>query len=267
MFIDSRKLTRTVLAVVLASLTFVTFWMQSSLSSLNSEMDRLGSKLTESSNFVAADTGIPSSVTSSGSAQQYLSALPISELVARKVIDGEDILDELDPITREAVLLYEKSLGKWIDNGMQYDCTRILSSPKSFDRAQIARSSSSKCFGILYAISVASFVPVLIPTGSRRLTRATTIGLNENDTAEAIYDARAGICGEHTTLGLALFARAGFTARLLEFYYTVETETRSHMMPEVNIDGVWYPVDTTSSCVQSLGNLNKQSIFAIFDLL
>jgi len=87
MSVDTRKLTATVLAVVLASLAFVTFEMQSSLSSLNSEVDRLGSKLTEASNFVAADTGIPSSVPSSGSAQQYLSALPTSNASSEQTIE------------------------------------------------------------------------------------------------------------------------------------------------------------------------------------
>lgn len=61
----------------------------------------------------------------------------------------------------------------------------------------------------------------------------------------AVFGARAGICGEHASVGLALMKRVGYIARPLEFYYSSDTKTRSHIIIEFQIDGLWYLVDTT----------------------
>lgn len=226
------------IAVVAASLvTLFTinsfFWV-----SVNSELRRIPSNFSVATSPTLPKLELAAPKLSELALQRLMSKHPISELVAQKLTDDPRILDDADPITREAGYLYEKSLGEWLISS----CEII---PNLSIREYITRATDSKCFAMLYAANVANFVPTYVSTGASQLRKNYTENESVENEAVAIFYSRAGICGEHTTVGLALLKRAGYIARPLEFYFLVGTERKTHILVEVQIDRLWYPVDTT----------------------
>lgn len=229
---------RTLIAVVAASLvTLFTinsfFWV-----SVNSELRRIPSNFSVATSPTLPKLELAAPKPSELALQRLMSKHPTSELIAQKLTDDPRILDDADPITREAGYLYEKSLGEWLNSS----CEII---PNLSIREYITRATDSKCFAMLYAANVANFVPTHVSTGASSLQKRFTENKRPENDAVAVLGARAGICGEHTSVGLALMKRVGYIARPLEFYYSSDTKTRSHIIIEFQIDGLWYPVDTT----------------------
>ena len=60
---------------------------------------------------------------------------------------------------------------------------------------------------------------------------------------EATWTIRAGDCDDHVGLVAALATAVGIPARLRVFGY--DQERFVHILPELRINGVWYPADTT----------------------
>lgn len=100
------------------------------------------------------------------------------------------------------------------------------------------RAVGSPRFGYLYAVSVANTIPILSSTANRvfRLIVDDNFVKPASD-PEACLAVRRGICGNQTAVRLGLFGRAGFTARAVEFFYTIDGQRLSHIVPEVRIDG------------------------------
>lgn len=228
---------RSLIAIVAASLVTLFTINSLFLVSVNSELRRIPSNFSVVTTPTLPKPELASPELSEVALQQLMSKHPTSELIAQKLTDDPRILDDADPITREAGYLYEKTLGEWLISS----CEII---PNLSIREYITRATDSKCFAMLYAANVANFVPTYVSTGASKLRKYTENESVENE-AVAIFYSRAGICGEHTTVGLALLKRAGYIARPLEFYFMVGTERKTHILVEVQIDRLWYPVDTT----------------------
>jgi len=163
-----------------------------------------------------------------------------------------------DLVTYEACLLFQGALGVWSDLGLTDQCPNLPGSPaptdgepSGFDSqestpAVARRAVDSPCFGYLYAIGVANTVPILSSTANRNFQLSADEDFTKpGSDAEVCLQVRHGSCGNQTAVGLGLFKRAGFTARPVEFYYTLDGQRFSHIVPEVFLDGEWRMVDTT----------------------
>jgi hypothetical protein len=181
----------------------------------------------------------------------------LAELVGGLIRDRNTQCPAADALTFEACLLFQGALGIWNTLGRQHHCPPTLDGPgpvapsaDSSDtllRAEDAlRAPSSPCFSYLYAIQVANATPVLVSTAGRVFQLFSGVPIAEpGSDAIACLQARQGICGNQTAVGLALFERAGFKARPLEFYYERKGVRLNHIIPEVLIGTQWHPVDTT----------------------
>ena len=112
----------------------------------------------------------------------------------------------------------------------------------------VFQASSSDCFGMFYAVQVASTVPIILNYGvTSFLKKVDDYNPLDISDPELALKAGHGLCGNQTTLAIALFESAGFQARPIEFYYDgADGKPRSHVIPEVRLGNRWYPIDTTS---------------------
>ena len=196
------------------------------------------------------------------------STTPLAFIVAVRVAQGDATCPDNDLVTYESCLLFQNALGVWHTLGAPAECpgqkaqkadaTRDAggsadtgvdgsgrgSSP--LDTEEILQAPASPCFAYLYAIGVVNVVPVLVSTANRTFQAAVSAAIDEpGSDPERCLTARHGICGNHAAVALALLRRAGFEARAVEFYYSVGSERRSHIVPEVLVDGDWRLLGTT----------------------
>jgi hypothetical protein len=196
---------------------------------------------------------------SSGSVapQPIQSGSSLAELVVGQIRVGDLTCPVDDAITTEACLLFQGALGTWNAVGRLDDCPPTVSGSgrpvpnpsvamQGLSAEDVMRAPTSRCFAYLYAIQVANAVPVLVSTANRTFRVASETPMREPGAdASLCLQARHGICGNQTAVGLALFDKAGFRARPLEFYYERKGVRLNHIIPEVWIGGKWHPVDTT----------------------
>jgi hypothetical protein len=110
----------------------------------------------------------------------------------------------------------------------------------------VVRAPTVSCFSYIYAAQVANLVPTLISTATRTFFMLNGPFAEPGSNPELCIEIRHGICGNQAAVGVALFKKAGFRARPIEFYYQNGAGQRlNHIMVEVLIDGAWRPVDTT----------------------
>jgi len=189
-------------------------------------------------------------------------------VVADRVEQGDPTCPDQDIVTYESCLLFQNALGIWHSLGAPRECpnrgvggaessqTAEGSSgggvggsgggPSPLEPGEIVGAPESPCFAYLYAIGVINVVPVLVSTANRTFQAAVSDAIDEpGSDAERCLSSRHGICGNHAALALALLDRAGFSARPVEFYYSVGSERRSHIVPEVLVDGDWRLLGTT----------------------
>lgn len=181
----------------------------------------------------------------------------LAELVASQMRAGDLKCPVDDALTTEACLLFQGALGTWNAVGRRDDCPPTVSGSRptvpspglaieGLSPEDVMRATTSRCFAYLYAIQVANAVPVLVSTANRTFQAASETPMREpGSDASLCLQARHGICGNQTAVGLALFDKAGFRARPLEFYYERKGVRLNHIIPEVWIGGKWHPVDTT----------------------
>lgn len=181
----------------------------------------------------------------------------LGEMVASGMERGDLSCPEGDSVTYEACLLYQGTLGVWQRLGLNDTCPEVgggelfegdarTSDLPVLTPAVAKRAVRSSCFGYLYAIGVANTVPILSSTANRNFHLTMDENLVEpGSDPEICLQVRRGSCGNQTAVGLGLFERAGFTARPVEFYYTMNGDRQSHIVPEVLIDGRWRMIDTT----------------------
>lgn len=183
----------------------------------------------------------------------------IPQLVAKQLKSGDLNCPNLDPLTYEACLLYQGALGIWCAMGFPETCPDVVDDsyeapfpkegPAKEGRellpADVLRAPTVPCFSYLYAIQVANAVPVLVSAPNRGFRKVSGKPFSEpGSDPDSCIAARYGICGNQAALGVALFEVAGFKSRPVEFYY-YNNGRRSHIIPEVMIDGDWRPIDTT----------------------
>lgn len=189
-------------------------------------------------------------------------------IVADRVAQSDPTCPENDLVTHESCLLFQNALGIWHSLGTPRECpmkrVRGTDSTQETDSSadaqggrsgggssplgseEILRASASPCFAYLYAIGVVNVVPVLVSTANRTFQLAISAAIDEpGSDPERCLMARHGICGNHAAVALALLSRAGFDARPVEFYYTIGSERRNHIVPEVFVDGDWRLLGTT----------------------
>jgi hypothetical protein len=159
-----------------------------------------------------------------------------------------------DPVTYEACLLYQGALGAWQLVHLADVCPDIRDKPGPPPQEEklpkvtpedALRAPTAPCFSYLYAIQIANAVPVLISAATRVFRTLDGTFAEPGSNPKLCVEARHGICGNQAAVGKALFEKAGFRARPIEFYYSRNGQRLSHIIVEVLIDGKWHPIDTT----------------------
>lgn len=181
----------------------------------------------------------------------------LPELIADQIKSGYTSCPKSDVITYEACLLYQGALGTWQSIGMPDECPVVVGDDfQKFPRSpseviklspdHVLKAAKSACFGYLYSIRVANLTPVIVSTSNYSFQKATSHKFSKPG-SDAVLNvmARYGICGNHAAVGKALFEKAGFVARTIEFYYADKDQRLSHIIVEAFIDGNWRPIDTT----------------------
>lgn len=175
----------------------------------------------------------------------------IPQIVAEQIAKGDFACPRSDLLTYEACLLYQGALGVWKRYGFADICS-VTEAGAETQRAlelrpeDALRAPRSPCFGYLYAMRVANVTPALISTANS----AFQIFVNSEharpgSNPHTCLQARYGMCGNQTAVGIAFFEKAGFEARAVEFYYEEKGRRLSHVIPEVLINDKWHPVDTS----------------------
>jgi len=152
----------------------------------------------------------------------------------------------------EACLLYQGALGTWEAADFPDVCPNITDHPvlgeaaiKKLTREDLLRAKKSACFSYLYAMQVATAVPILISTADRKFLDLNGTFAEPGANPDLCIEARHGICGNQTWVAIELLKLAGLSTRPVEFYYSSEGQRLNHIIPEVLIDGGWRPIDTT----------------------
>ncbi|GKQ53940.1 hypothetical protein BRSPCE3_47950 [Bradyrhizobium sp. Ce-3] len=152
----------------------------------------------------------------------------------------------------EACLLYQGALSTWQTVGYPDVCPNISNNPvsdqsaiKKVTREDALRAPKVACFSYLYATQVAAAVPVLISSADREFLNLNGAFAEPGTNPDLCIEARHGICGNQTWVGIELLKLADLKARPVEFYYNDEGQRLNHVIPEVLIDGGWRPIDTT----------------------
>ena len=178
----------------------------------------------------------------------------IPELVASQLKTGDLTCPNADTLTYEACLLYQGVLGTWQLIHLADVCPDVRDKPppppqsEKFNKLtpeDALRAPKVPCFSYLYAIQVANAVPVLISTATRIFRTLDGTFAEPGGNPKLCIEARHGICGNQAAVGTALFEKAGFRARPIEFYYNSNGQRLNHIIVEVLIDGNWHPIDTT----------------------
>lgn len=152
----------------------------------------------------------------------------------------------------EACLLYQGALATWQTVGYPDVCPNISNGPvsgqsanKKVTREDALRAPTVACFSHLYATQVATAVPILISSSDREFLNLNGTFAEPGANPDLCIEARHGICGNQTWVGIELLKLADLKARPVEFYYSDEGQRLNHVIPEVLIDGGWRPIDTT----------------------
>jgi hypothetical protein len=180
----------------------------------------------------------------------------LPKLIAINLENRNRDCPRFDQMTYEACLLFQGALGTWSKIGLPQHCPNFFdaktvyslgsSHPKQLVPEDVLRAPSVPCFSYLYAIQVANATPVLISTANRAFQVASGMPFPEpGSDANLCIQARYGRCGNQAAVGVALFEKAGFKARAVQFYYESNGIRKSHVIPEVLIDGNWRLIDTT----------------------
>jgi len=152
----------------------------------------------------------------------------------------------------EACLLYQGALGTWQTVDFPDVCPNITDHPvpgqptiKKLTREDVLRAPRVPCFSYLYAMQVATAVPILISSADREFLNLNGTFVEPGANPDLCIEARHGICGNQTQVAIELLKIAGLQARPVEFYYSSEGQRLNHIIAEVLIDGGWRPIDTT----------------------
>jgi hypothetical protein len=176
----------------------------------------------------------------------------VAELVADQIVSGDFSCPRSRPVMYEACLLYQGALAAWQTVGYPDVCPNISTRPVSnqsairkVTREDALRAPTVACFSYLYATQVAAAVPVLISSADREFLNLNGTFAEPGTNPELCIEARHGICGNQTWVGIELLKLADLKARPVEFYYSDEGQRLNHVIPEVLIDGGWRLIDTT----------------------
>jgi hypothetical protein len=176
----------------------------------------------------------------------------VPELVASQIMSSSLSCPTSGSLTYETCLLYQGALGIWQAIGLPHACPAVVDHPTPLPKAakltadDVLHAPTVPCFSYIYAAQVANLVPTLISTPARAFLLLNGNFAEPGSNPELCIEARHGICGNQAAVAIALFKKAGFHARPVEFYYKSNTGERAdHIIVEVMIDGAWRLVDTT----------------------
>ncbi len=181
----------------------------------------------------------------------------IIEIISDQIEKGNASCPDDDLLVYETCLVFQSALATWSRLGVPHNCPgidfeidKLSSNQKSLTKLSLSHINlavDSPCFGHLFAVQVASSVPILI--GSATRSYAENIGgfMNPGSNAELCLQSRLGFCGSQTAVALSILNKAGFKARPVEFYWISSGKRVNHILPEVLIDGHYRLIDTTYS--------------------
>jgi len=183
-----------------------------------------------------------------------LSPAPASlpEMIASQITNGNLSCPTYESLTQEACLIYQGALGVWQMIGKPDRCPAVvdnpapLPSPAELTTDDVLRAPTVPCFSYIYSAQVANTVPILISTANRAFRIMNGTFAEPGSNPKLSIEARHGLCGSQAAVAIALFEKAGFRARPVEFYYKNKLKQRfSHVIVEVLIDRDWRLIDTT----------------------
>ena len=176
----------------------------------------------------------------------------LARMISEQLLAGRQVQCTRDSeVFYEACLLYQGAFGYWRGTSFTPNCGDGLSNGlRPLSPEQLAEKAlqapANTCFASVYAVAVANTVPILVSTLNQWFQRVLRDGYeNPGSDAERCLTLRYGLCGNHTSLALALFEEAGLTARPVQVFYENKGLRLNHIAPEVRIGDEYRYVDTT----------------------